>query len=68
MKKKFSVLYSVSQKAFHIEELQETLHLNLKNAVNKIYINDYNLIGIFDSYDEASEFIVYVRELQENKH
>lgn len=56
------VEYSRSQRAFHVDTLENVIKNNLKMYLihkedNLPYSNDYQIIGVFKSYDDASEFI-----------
>lgn len=52
-----SVEYSKMQKCFHIDDLDYVMKLNLKRALNpKDTFNDWTIIGIFETEEEASKF------------
>ena len=57
---KSAVLYSISQKCFHIESLREYIEENIKCAMLK-KDNDYRLVGLFNSDDEAHEYTEVIR-------
>ena len=52
--------YSIEQNCFHIEQLNDLLKINIEAALSKKH-NDYQMIGIFETYDEASDYIEKVR-------
>lgn len=60
MNEKFAVLYSFEQKAFHIETLGEYIQSNITvTCIKKDH--QYRLIGLFNTYDEGSEFVKTIR-------
>lgn len=52
----YVVEYSLYQKQFHIQPLIYAINQNKMNVMNKIK-NDYLIIGITDTFEEAEEFI-----------
>ena len=57
-----AVLYSVSQDCFHLEEIQDYININVRNALHKVNKNDYRLIGIFENDVKGGEYIEQIRK------
>jgi len=57
-----AVLYSVSQDCFHLEEVQDYININVRNALSKVNKNDYRLIGIFENDIKGDEYIERFRK------
>ena len=65
----FSVLYSESQNCFHIERLSDTIVHNLKYIFVEERKSDYRLVGVFNNYIEADEYIKQLRkQIEEIKY
>lgn len=68
LSKIFVVEYSVSQKCFHIDNITKSLKNNLRMFVNEI-LNDYMILGLFDSIEKADDFIIELKmQNSENKY
>ncbi len=52
--------YSPTQKAFHVESLDESIMNNLQNMFTDC-LADYGIIGIFKTRDEASKAYFYFK-------
>lgn len=52
----YTLEYSTSQDAYHIARLGEIIKVNL-DMIYRGKSNDYLLIGVFNSYEEAFEFM-----------
>ena len=57
----FVIEYSVRQKAFHVQDLQEMLTKNIMNSIKKVSL-DYQVIGFADSRESADDFIESLRD------
>ena len=55
MEKMYTLEYSKKQKCFHEDELERTLKLNWRNFI-KDEDNDWTIIGVFETMEEADEF------------
>lgn len=55
--------YSAKQDCFHISNLEEVLKINLRNTIEKVD-NDYKIIGLFETYKEASEKADEIKKIQ----
>ena len=58
------VLYSHEQKCYHIESFIDYLKENFEDFQIADDWNGYQIIGLFDNYQEASDFIEKCRELK----
>ena len=68
LSKIFVVEYSVSQKCFHIDNITKSLKNNLKMFINET-LNDYMILGLFDSIEKADDFITELKmQNLENKY
>lgn len=56
MKEKYFVEYSVSQRCFNIDTVNRIFETNLNSVINSIP-NDYKVLTITDSYEDAQNFI-----------
>ncbi len=54
------VEYSVSQKCFHTHTLSDMLKVNIGSIIQNSP-SDYIPIGMFETYEEASDYIQKVR-------
>ena len=62
-----SVLYSVEQGYFHIEELDDTWKLNVSQLIKYGKIeNTYRLVGLVDNYKEANRLINQIEDAMKN--
>lgn len=59
----FTAEYSAKQDCFHVSTLSHVLSINRKNALKKLS-NDYEIIGITTSDDEALKVCRDFREKQ----
>jgi hypothetical protein len=57
----YTAEYSIQQKCYHIDSAAKTVERNLE-AVHRGKHPGYLVIGIFDSYEEASAFIALHRQ------
>ena len=51
----YVVEFSTRQKFFHISTFKESIESNIRTALNNID-NDYKIIGIFETYEQANDF------------
>lgn len=59
---KYTVEHSVKQQCFHISDLDTILKTNIRNTIQNEVINDYKIIAITDTYEEAENFIEKIKE------
>lgn len=57
----YVVEFSLSQKAFHIDTLDVSIKNNQTNMALRTQ-NDYQIIGAFNTYEQASYFISQIRD------
>lgn len=57
----FTAEYSASQNCFHVSDLERTLCINRGNALDR-RSNDYQILAITKSMDEAQEYCKAFRE------
>lgn len=62
----YTAEYSASQDCFHADSLQKVLRMNRKNALEK-RSNDYEIIAITESLDEALAVCKAFREKQNQR-
>ena len=60
---KYAVEYSRSQDAFNVDSLDHVLEMNQRNAMN-MEGNDYQVLAIFENYDDAGKFAQEFRKHQ----
>lgn len=61
---KQAVLYSIQQDCFHIETMGEYLDNNTRRILKKEKdFASFHPIGLFDNYEDASEFIQQFQKL-----
>lgn len=53
--------YSVLQNSFHCDKLSNVIQTNLSIIEDKT-VNDYKIIGIFKTFDEAVEYNKYMKQ------
>lgn len=53
----YTVEHSVKQQCFHISDLDTILKTNIRNTIQNEVVNDYKIIALKRSYEEAEEFI-----------
>ena len=53
----YTAEYSKSQQAYHVGEEKDLLEKDLNAFVNRGWVGDYEVIGRFETRQEASEFI-----------
>ena len=58
--KMWAVEYSVNQKCFHVELLEDYLTNNIR-SITQNTSTDYQLIAICETRDKAREFVKHVR-------
>lgn len=63
-KKYYTVEYSVQQKCLHIDELDNILKLNYRKTLENTE-NQFSLIGIFETIEEADNFADNFRRIKE---
>ena len=56
--------YSARQDCFHISTLDAILKINIRNTINKVD-NDYKIVGLFETQQEASKMAEKLRKKQE---
>lgn len=56
----FTLEYSVKQKCFHITDLENVCEMNLSAILNRTP-TDYLIIGVFDSFERASDIAKELR-------
>ena len=61
------VLYSHEQKCYHIEPIIDYLKENVEDFITSDSWNGYQVVGIFNNYEDASDYIVKLREIKENE-
>lgn len=65
MKNKFVVEYSLSQDAFHVQSVMEMIKRNINTTLNGQKM-DYLPIGIFDTIEQAHDFVmVFEKKIRE---
>lgn len=63
----WAIEYSVRQNCFHIAKLTDTLKINIRTSINLID-NDYRIVGIANSYEEARDKAANIREMINTKN
>lgn len=58
---KISVEYSSKQKCFHVDFLEKILEINFRDVFVENN-NDYKIIKICNSFEEANKFVKKVKE------
>ena len=58
---KIAILYSFEQKSFHTETLLQYIGSNIEHT-NKLTVNQFSLVGITDTYDQAIPIIESLRK------
>lgn len=62
------VLYSHEQKCYHIESFVDYLRENVEDFITSDEWNGYQIVGIFDTYEKASEYVKTLREIKTGKN
>ena len=62
----YAAEYSGSQNCFHVDSLARALAMNRGNALEK-RSNDYQILQIFESIDEAQAFCKEFRKKQQDR-
>jgi len=57
----YTLEYSSNQKAFHIDDLESIILGNVKKYFSNIP-TDWELLGVFDSYEKANHFREYIEK------
>lgn len=60
-KKPIAVEYSIKQKAFNIDLLERVVDIN-KSMVLRGNESEYVIIGIFDEYKKATDYVKLIKE------
>lgn len=58
----YTVEHSVKQQCFHISDLDTILKTNIRNTIQNEVVNDYKIIALKRSYEEAEEFIKEIKK------
>lgn len=53
----YTAEYSKSQNAYHVGEEKDLLHKDLDSFVNREWVGDYEVLGRFETRQEASDFV-----------
>lgn len=57
----YVVEYSVMQKCFYYDKFYKIIEKNLRDAKEKKSLNDYKIIGIFETIDGAVDYIKHLK-------
>lgn len=53
----YTVEFSLSQGAWHVDRLERTLQINRENTLSRNTANDYRILALFETDEEADKFI-----------